>query len=72
MSDEPANITAESFKTLYNPLKLPGLYYICHACEETTIPHEDSGNVKRRVNDQKSKRQTNDEESQLVPRLPIC
>ena len=43
-----ANITPEEFKELYNPLKLLGMFYICSACEPSTIPSDDEGNYKPR------------------------
>ena len=47
---------AEIFKTMYNPLNLPGIFYICKCCESNTIPSEEEGNNKRkklvRVNSQ--------------------
>ena len=42
------DLNAKSFKDLFNPLKLPGLYYICDMCKVTTIPNEESGNSKRK------------------------
>ena len=38
---------AENFKSVFNPLKLPGLFYICEACQPNIIPSEDEGNYKR-------------------------
>ena len=42
-----SDIDKASFKKLYNPLNLPGLYYICDICQDTTIPNDEDGNSKR-------------------------
>lgn len=42
-----SDIDKTSFKKLYNPLNLPGLYYICDICQDTTIPNDEDGNSKR-------------------------
>ena len=42
-----SDIDNVSFKKLYNPLNLPGIYYICDICKDTTIPSDDDGNSKR-------------------------
>ena len=47
-NDDPIKLDANSFKAMYNPLNLPGLYYICKACKDSTIPNEDNGNSKRK------------------------
>lgn len=44
--DKEVNLTADIFKSLFNPLNVPGLHYICNICEESTIPNEDEGNTK--------------------------
>jgi len=31
------NIDADEFKKLYNPLNLPGIFYICDYCQQNTI-----------------------------------
>ena len=31
-SDDTSDLNAVSFQALYNPLKLPGMYYICEVC----------------------------------------
>ena len=41
------NWDATTFKAIYNPLKLPGLFYICEECKPNVIPSEDEGNYKR-------------------------
>ena len=42
----PTKSTAKEFERLWNPLRLPGIFYICSACQPTTIPSEDEGNYK--------------------------
>ena len=42
----PTKTTAKEFERLWNPLRLPGIFYICSACQPTTIPSEDEGNYK--------------------------
>ena len=42
-----SDIDNVSFKKLYNPLNLPGIYYICDICKDTTIPNDEDGNSKR-------------------------
>eukprot|EP00111_Clytia_hemisphaerica_P012671 TCONS_00037269-protein len=39
---------AELFKSLYNPLNLPGMFYICHACQPNTIPSDSDSDNKRK------------------------
>ncbi|MGB1915918.1 MAG: hypothetical protein ACPHL3_08115, partial [Paracoccaceae bacterium] len=41
-------INAEQFKQCYNPLNLPGIFYICNACKPNTIPSEEEGNCKKK------------------------
>ena len=36
------NLGREESKKLYNPLNIPGVYYLCKACEEETIPLTDA------------------------------
>ena len=45
--DEIPEMNADNFKKMYNPLQLPGIYYICNACKPTVIPSDDDGNLKR-------------------------
>jgi hypothetical protein len=46
--DNMFDLNAASFQDIYNPLKLPGMFYICKICQESTIPDDDSGNTKRK------------------------
>ena len=41
-------VDAEVFKTMVNPLNLPGMFYICDPCKVTTIPSDEEGNSKRK------------------------
>ena len=45
--NEIPDMNADNFKTIYNPLQLPGIFYICDACKPTVIPNEEDGNLKR-------------------------
>ena len=47
-NDVAVTVDAESFKHIYNPLNLPGFFYICDSCQPNTIPSEDKGNYKRK------------------------
>ena len=38
----------EMFEKVYNPLNLPGLFYICEYCKPNTIPSDEEGNYKRK------------------------
>ena len=42
-----SDIDKTCFRKLYNPLNLPGLYYICDFCKDTTIPNDEDGNSKK-------------------------
>ena len=44
----PDSINAEDFEKLYNPLNIPGIFYVCNVCRPTTIPNDETGNYKRR------------------------
>ena len=39
---------AELFRSLHNPLNLPGMFYVCHACQPNTIPNDSDGDNKRK------------------------
>ena len=41
-------VDADTLKTIYNPLNLPGLFYVCHACQPKTIPNDDEGDNKQK------------------------
>ena len=41
------NLDCDSFKKMYNPLNLAGLFYICGACQPNVIPSDEEGNYKR-------------------------
>ena len=41
------NLDSDSFKKMYNPLNLAGLFYICKACQPNVIPSDEEGNYKR-------------------------
>ena len=47
-TDIDENTDAELFRSLYNPLNLPGMFYICHACQPNTIPTDSDGDNKRK------------------------
>ena len=47
-TDITDTIDADIFKSLYNPLNLPGLFYVCHACQPKTIPSDSEGDNKRK------------------------
>ena len=44
--NELQDLDATKFQALFNPLQLPGIFYICKACQVTTIPDEETGNSK--------------------------
>ena len=48
--DDNNKIDAASFQALINPLNIPGIYYICEACKDSTIPSDESGDTKKRGN----------------------
>ena len=47
-ADISDTIDADTFYSLYNPLNLPGLFYVCHACQPKTIPSDNEGDNKRK------------------------
>ena len=38
---------AANIQQLYHPFNLPGIHYICHPCEVSTLPHKDTGLKKK-------------------------
>ena len=44
------DLNPDKFKKIYNPLDLPGIFYICEACKPNTIPNEEEGNYKNKKN----------------------
>ena len=48
-------ITAEHIKELMNPLKLPGVVYVCQACTKTHLPDPDCGLKKKSSKSQRAK-----------------
>ena len=65
-NDIPEELNADTFKALFNPLKLPGMFYICNACQPTTIPSDETGNYKR-----KNKSSTTAEKQPLLPQTQV-
>ena len=49
-TDISDTIDSDAFKILYNPLNLPGLFFVCHACQPNTIPSDSEGDNKRKRN----------------------
>ena len=52
-------VDAEVFKTMVNPLNLPGMFYICDPCKVTTIPSDEEGNSKRKKRTQSTSQAQN-------------
>ena len=42
------DMNAEEFNNVWNPLKLPGVLYLCEVCQDNVIPSDDAGNRKTR------------------------
>ena len=65
--EEVQDLDVNKFQALSNPLKLPGIFYICNACQVATIPDEDTGNskIKKKVSKKvpNNKVQTEDQPS---------
>lgn len=45
-SSDQDDLTPAGAWNMINPTKLPGLHYLCEACEKTTIPSEEVGKLK--------------------------
>ncbi len=45
---EHQSLTASLVWNRINPTNLPGLHYLCEACQKTTIPSEEAGKLKRK------------------------
>ena len=49
-TDISDTIDSDVFKSLYNPLNLPGLFFVFYACQPKTIPSDSEGDNKRKRN----------------------
>lgn len=45
---DPDSIDSNVFQQLFNPLNIPGIYYICDACRDSTIPSDGNGDCKKK------------------------
>lgn len=70
-ANDPIKLDADSFKAIYNPLNLPGLYFICKVCEDSTIPNDANGNSKRKAKGASQKgKQSNQIEVETISESP--